>query len=37
MFDVNGLDEMDIESCWTIIEKFKGGPVGFKHDLATAL
>jgi Holliday junction DNA helicase RuvB len=34
--DVNGLDEMDNKILYTIIEKFKGGPVGLK-TIATAV
>ena len=33
--DQNGLDEMDIRILTTIIEKFKGGPVGLS-TIATA-
>ncbi len=34
--DANGLDEMDNKILFTIIEKFKGGPVGLK-TIATAV
>jgi len=34
--DVNGLDEMDNKILYTIVEKFKGGPVGIK-TIATAV
>jgi len=33
--DQNGLDEMDIRILTTIVEKFKGGPVGLS-TIATA-
>jgi holliday junction DNA helicase RuvB len=33
--DLNGLDEMDNRILYTIIEKFKGGPVGIS-TIATA-
>jgi Holliday junction DNA helicase RuvB len=34
--DKNGLDEMDNKILWTIIEKFRGGPVGLT-TIATAV
>jgi Holliday junction DNA helicase RuvB len=34
--DSNGLDEMDLRILSTIIEKFKGGPVGI-NNIATAV
>lgn len=34
--DAHGLDEMDNKILWTLIEKFKGGPVGISN-IATAV
>ena len=34
--DSNGLDEMDLKILYTIIDKFRGGPVGVNH-MATAV